>query len=220
MPTKRDHPYIWVTWLTKLLVGENSCEWAAWFRAQHLASSYEKEPDSFDLTAWQMEHTAFLKQRRDELEAEGRRVFIEDQNSFTLRGNTATLGGKPDLITVSGVQGLILDVKTGIPNPSHRIQLLVYMYAIPRALGQHQGIRFDGKVVYTDSSQDVDIPHTAVDDIFIKNLADLIRSVSSELPARKVPSFQECSFCNITSADCPEKVIEDILLAEGTTDDF
>ena len=22
-------PYIWVTWLTRLLVGENSCEWAA-----------------------------------------------------------------------------------------------------------------------------------------------------------------------------------------------
>ena len=26
-------PYIWVTWLTKLLSDENSCEWAAWFRS-------------------------------------------------------------------------------------------------------------------------------------------------------------------------------------------
>ena len=25
--------YIWVTWLTKLLSDENSCEWAAWFRS-------------------------------------------------------------------------------------------------------------------------------------------------------------------------------------------
>ena len=28
---RRDEPYIWVTWLTRLLVGENSCEWAVWF---------------------------------------------------------------------------------------------------------------------------------------------------------------------------------------------
>ncbi|MCH7787545.1 MAG: PD-(D/E)XK nuclease family protein [Chloroflexi bacterium] len=219
MPTKRDKPYIWVTWLTKLLVGESSCEWAAWFRAQHYSESYDKVPNPFDLVGWQMEHTSLLNQKRDELESEGQKVFLENQNSFTLRGNTAALGGKPDLIAVSGVQGLILDVKTGKPALSHAMQLMVYMYAIPRALGQHQGIRFDGKVVYTDSSQNVDIPHTAIDDTFIRNLADLIRRVSSETPARKVPSQQECSFCNITSADCPERVVEDVL-EEGTTDDF
>ena len=25
---RRDGPYIWVTWLTRLLVGENPCEWS------------------------------------------------------------------------------------------------------------------------------------------------------------------------------------------------
>ena len=30
-------PYIWVTWLPRLLSGEGSCEWAAWFKAQHEA---------------------------------------------------------------------------------------------------------------------------------------------------------------------------------------
>ena len=29
MAERRDKPNIWMTWLTKLLVGENSCEWAA-----------------------------------------------------------------------------------------------------------------------------------------------------------------------------------------------
>ena len=127
MPTRRDKPYIWVTWLTRLLVGENSCEWAAWFRARHYSDSYDKVSNPFDLTVWQMEHTALLNQKRDGLEAEGQKVFLENQNSFALRGTTATLGGKPDLIAVSGVQGLILDVKTGKPNPSHRTQLMVYM---------------------------------------------------------------------------------------------
>ena len=39
---RQDGPYIWVTWLTKLLVGENSCEWSAWFRAQHEGWSWEQ----------------------------------------------------------------------------------------------------------------------------------------------------------------------------------
>ena len=31
----RDHPYIWATWLPRLLVGDNSCEWAIWFKAHY-----------------------------------------------------------------------------------------------------------------------------------------------------------------------------------------
>ena len=51
-------PYIWVTWLTKLLVGENSCEWAAWFKSQHESWSWDKVASTFDQAEWQMEHTA------------------------------------------------------------------------------------------------------------------------------------------------------------------
>ena len=29
---RADGPYLWVTWLTRPLVAENACEWAAWFR--------------------------------------------------------------------------------------------------------------------------------------------------------------------------------------------
>ena len=28
-------PYLWVTWLPRLLSGESSCEWASWFKAHH-----------------------------------------------------------------------------------------------------------------------------------------------------------------------------------------
>ena len=44
MALRRDSPYIRVTWLTKLLAGEDSCEWAAWFRSQHEVWSREKVP--------------------------------------------------------------------------------------------------------------------------------------------------------------------------------
>ena len=28
----RESVYIWVTWLSRLLVGDASCEWATWYR--------------------------------------------------------------------------------------------------------------------------------------------------------------------------------------------
>ena len=217
MPQLRENPYIWVTWLTKLLVGENSCEWAAWFRAHYEGRSGEKVPSDFDLTAWQMKHTILVNRIRDDLEAEGRTVFTENQNSFTLRGSTATLGGKPDLITTSGATGLIIDAKTGNPSPSHHVQVMLYMYAVPRALRQYGGVAFSGKVTYQD--HEVDIPNSAVDETFVNNLSQLIARVASASAARKVPSGMECGYCNITSADCPERAAGDIRL-EGETEDF
>ena len=217
MPERRANAYIWVTWLTRLLVGENSCEWAAWFRANHEGWSYEKDPSDFDATTWQLNHTALLNRIRSELEVDGKTVFTENQNSFSLRGASATLGGKPDLITSSGGKGTIYDAKTGRPSPSHPIQVMAYMYAIPRALRQYSGVEFDGKVVYEDS--EVVIPAAAIDETFIDNLGQLIRRVASAAPARKVPSAMECGFCNITKADCPERAAGDVM-EEGETSDF
>ena len=51
-------PYIWVTWLPRLLSGEGSCEWAAWFKAQHEGSSWARTPSNFDQAGWLMDHTA------------------------------------------------------------------------------------------------------------------------------------------------------------------
>ena len=72
MPELRASPYIWVTWLTKLLVGENSCEWAAWFRSRYESSSYATVPSDFGVTGWQLKHTALPNNIRDGLETEGK----------------------------------------------------------------------------------------------------------------------------------------------------
>ena len=218
MARKRSgNPYIWVTWLTKLLVGENSCEWGAWFKAQHEGSSWEKVPSTFDLAGWQMNHTALMNETRKNWEDQSYTVFTENQNNFRLAGNTATLGGKPDLIARKGRTGTIIDIKTGRPSPSHSVQVMLYMYAIPRALGQYRGITFDGQVCYVDHV--VDIPSTAVDDQFIGNLSQLVRRISSSDPARRVSSYMECRFCDISSADCPDRAAED-KSQEGQTEDF
>ena len=216
MAEKRDVPYIWVTWLTKLLVGENSCEWAGWFRANHEGWSYDKVPSNFDSAEWQLKHTELLNKVRSEVEIDQTTIFTENQNAFTLRGRTAILGGKPDLITVSDEVGTIIDAKTGQPSPSHHVQVMLYMYAVSKALRQYKGINFSGKVVYPDHEDS--IPSSAVDDTFIKNLSHLIQRVASTEPARKVPSKMECSFCNITSSDCQERIEEDGDINGETTD--
>lgn len=217
MPERRANPYVWVTWLTKLLVGENSCEWAAWFRANHEGYSYEKVPSTFDATGWQLNHTALINRLREQLESDGKTVFTENQNSFALRGSSATLGGKPDLIAIDGATGTIYDAKTGRPSPSHHIQVMAYMYAVPKVLRQFKGVEFDGKVVYTD--HEVSIPAEAVNDRFVGNLGDLVKRIASAVPARKVPSAIECGFCNITKADCPDRAAGDVI-EEGETGDF
>ena len=214
---RQDGPYIWVTWLTKLLVGENSCEWSAWFKACHEGWSWDKQPSTFDTVSWQMDHSSQIAVTRLGWEKQGYVVFTEEQNSFVLRGKSAKLAGKPDLIVKKGSDAIVVDVKTGRPLPSHSIQVMLYMYAIPRSLGQHRGVDFDGRVVYRD--HEIEIPASAVDEKFIANVSELILRLASGHPARRVPSARECQYCNITLKDCPERVDEDAN-QEGVTSDF
>ena len=218
MAERRRHgPYIWVTWLTKLLVGENSCEWASWFRAQHDGATWNRIPNSFDQTRWLMDHTAAVQMSRVDLEGHGYATFTEHQNSFVLSGKTATLGGKPDVVALKDGSGVIVDIKTGKPRASDVAQVMTYMYAVPRTLNLCKGVVFDGKVVYQD--HEVEVPPEAVDRDFIASLVDLIHRLAEASPARRVPSVAECRFCEISREDCPDRAVAPAGQG-GTTDDF
>ena len=215
MPRAREHPYIWATWLSRLLAGESSCEWAGWFRAHY--QDWVKPPSDFDQTRWMMDHTGLVNQARESREKLGYTVYTENQNSFRLRGKFATLAGKPDLIAVKGNDAVIIDAKTGRPSPHHSIQVLTYMYAVPRAWELYRGMNTKGHVIYPDSN--VRIPASGVDGKFVERLGLLIRRIADENPARRVPSASECKFCDITIADCPDR-IDDEIREDGVTTDF
>ena len=129
---------------------------------------------------------------------------LRSKTTFVLRGTSATLGGKPDLIALSGDKGVIFDVKTGQPSASDHVQVMTYMYAVPRALGQYRNMAFDGVVAYRD--YEVTIPASAVNEQFINRLATLIRKISRAQPLEKTPSAMECGFCQISKEECPERV--------------
>ena len=216
MPQPREHPYIWATWLARLLAGEAHCQWAGWFRAHY--QDWTKPPSDFDNAKWMLDHTALLNWERESRESLGYAVRVENQNSFRLRGRYATLAGKPDLIAVKNSDAVIVDAKTGRVSPHHAVQLMLYQYAVPKALEQHRGMEFRGHVAYPESN--VEIPASRIDRNFVDNLGTLIRRLAADTPARRAPSSTECRFCDITAADCPERMERQQEAETATTDDF
>ncbi len=204
MAVRREFPYIWTTWLPRLLTGESSCEWAAWFKAHH--QNWERVASDFDQTQWLLDHTALLAEHKQEWAERGNTMYVENQNSFRLHGETAILAGKPDLIVMTGEDALIIDVKTGREQPSHQVQVMIYKFAIPKALPQYRDVRIAGEVVYP--TRTVRVPMGGLPNQFIEQLGSLIRRLASDTPAQRVPSRQECRFCDISAADCPARMDE------------
>ena len=93
-----------------------------------------------------LDHTALVNRERENLENIGYDVYTENQNLFRLKGSTATIAGKPDLIGEKDHEILISDAKTGHRSPSHRAQVQIYQYAVPKALPQFQGKQARGQV--------------------------------------------------------------------------
>ena len=95
---------------------------------------------------------------------------------------------------------------------------MIYLYAIPRALEQYQNLKLRGQATYLNHT--VRIPAEAVEDQFIQNLGALIRRLAADQPPTRVPSRQECRFCDITAEDCPERMDEGSEPEGRTTSDF
>ena len=84
MSKRRESPYVWITWVNRLLAGEDYCEWSSWFKANYEGNSYKKEPSNFDTAKWHMEHTELLLKTRRKFEDNGYEVFIQNQNRIRL----------------------------------------------------------------------------------------------------------------------------------------
>ena len=113
----------------------------------------------------------------------GRIVHTEAQNSFRLEGATVTISGKPDLIITSASDPtyvLIIDVKTGQECPSHAAQLMIYLYALPKALQQYRDAKIRGEAFYPTRTHVVG--RGSLDQGFIRRLVALIQRIAAEPP--------------------------------------
>lgn len=165
MAVPRQFPYIWATWLPRLLTGENSCEWAAWFKAHH--QNWTKQPSDFDQAKWLLGHTALVNERISNWQVGGFDVDVEAQNGFQLRGKTATLAGRPDLIVAHDDDALIVDVKTGREQPCHVVQVMIYLYALPRTPSQYRDALPAEEVAY--HTHTIQVPRGSPNGLFMEN---------------------------------------------------
>lgn len=202
MSRPRRQPYIWVTWLSKIMAGEQSCIWASWFKAHH--QDYNKLQGSFDLARWNIEHTRLLTEYRAELGRNGATVRVETQNSFQYgHASGAVIAGKPDIVALRDSIATVCDCKTGRPKTSDRVQVMMYMYLLPVCFPELAAYTVEGRIIYPGSK--VDIPPSAVDDRFARNLDYFVSLTSAADAPCCAPSHAECRFCDITRIDCPNR---------------
>ena len=210
--------FIRATLIRALLSGDAQCEWAAWFQGRHDNRSWTKQHSTFDFENWRQKHNLALQETRDRWEQEGYTTTIEDQNQFRMDGNSAVLVGKPDLIVRKGNKGIVIDAKTGTPREADKFQVMLYMWAVSKFPHLRQQVeQFEGIVEYPGVDE-VRIPASAINQDFVDSIVGLIRRLSDDKPARRVPSLSECRFCDITSEDCPERIDE--MDIEIKIDDF
>jgi hypothetical protein len=199
MTVRRNQPYVWATWLSKVMAGEQTCLWASWFKAHY--QDYPKVQSGFDLARWNVEHTRLLTRTRGELGALGAVVRVEAQNAFRYRHSSgAVLAGKPDLIALEDGEAVVIDCKTGRPRVSDQLQVQIYMYFLPACFSELSDYAVRGRVVYADDA--LDIPPNAVDARFGQHLDYFLNLIASEprSPRRPTPA-------NASSVTSPKVIV-------------
>ena len=111
---------------------------------------------------------------------------------------------------------VVYDAKTGREAAYHIAQVQLYQYLLPRSnltgWREMPAGSLAGAVVYPEGRQ-IDIPAESVDDAFAARLADFMQKMTAPVPPRRVPSAPECRFCDLTKADCPERIDTEVTTA-------
>ena len=166
----------------------------------HYLNDWESD---FDKVGYAMKHTALLKEVKKRYIDEGYEIIPEQK--ITVSGEIAKLKGTIDLLAIKENQCTVIEVKTGRQNPSDKVQTLLYIWALPRALPRFKGMYFDGKLIY--ENREIDISSLEIDEHFVKNFSDFTREIVSGEPDRRFPSPENCKFCKIR--ECDERYIHE-----------
>lgn len=180
------------------------CSWSVWFKTHY--PTLERAPLKPEFIKYRLDHSRMINELRNERLAKGEKVFAEGANSFSLeiRPNL-TLAGKPDLIALSGDRATIYECKSGAQRDSYQIQLMIYLYCLPRCFSQYKNMKLEGCLLYYPDNR-ITIPHSMIDKEFIDHLNYWLKILGSDIAPTKAPSENECSFCNIAQADCHDRV--------------
>ena len=185
------------------MTDEIQCPWSVWFRTHY---KYDRLSRDFDSAKWNASHRALLDDRLSQLQAEAWAVSVEGENWFEIVGRhyAVKIAGKPDVLAIRDQQVWVEDCKTGRKKNSDLYQVLLYMLLLPLSHPQCRGLKLQGRLVYPDGA--IDISSEQVNEDFKAQFRGAIAILSSTTPARKVPSHQECRYCDISAQYCAERV--------------
>ena len=196
MANPRKSPYIWVTWLAKVMSGDVTCHWQSWFQSHNQLT--EKQSGDFDSAGWVMSHTKMLTEFKDKLIEEGYIPLIEQSINYKIPNSNIEIAGKPDCVIEEGDDVTIYDCKTGKESPTHQVQVMLYMYLLSKNKFSEKQIK--GIVMYKDKEIEIlDLPED-----FEENFNFFVNILSSLKSPMKNPG-SSCRFCSITKNDCPER---------------
>jgi CRISPR/Cas system-associated exonuclease Cas4 (RecB family) len=212
MATRRLTSYTWITWLTKLLAGEEHCFWKAWFKSHF--QNYEKVDSDFDSAQWAVDHAAVVHDRAEQLRKAGWTVSVENQNSFVLAGRRgAKLAGKPDIVAlregaqVHNSEILIVEIKgpDAKPRASHKIQALLYLYLYAYAHPEHENFTIYAQVEYANRPA-IRLSRDDAGDAFRQQFRMMMQEISGDAEPAHTPSYNECSRCDLGLSVCRARI--------------
>lgn len=204
--------YIWVTWLAKLLGGDQ-CVWKIWFMARYKHAKLP-EHNAEQLAEWNRDHAQLMREKKRLLEENGWRVQTEV--AFALTGQTAIVAGKEDLVATLGTSTLVVDGKTGKRRDSDIWQVLIYLYERvhrPVPVGVDRP-RLSGEVHYRDGDLIVRLADLKAHE---HEIVDVIKSIASDVEPSRNPGKFECERCTIRPEDCPDRYNEAAAAARALT---
>ena len=98
----------------------------------------------------------------------------------------------------------VVECKTGQPRHTDTIQVMIYMLVLPHAQPVWRGRAVNGCVHYQTGP--VNVPTEALDSGFRARFRKMMAQVGDSAALERVPSFNECRFCDIGRLDCPERI--------------
>ena len=133
-------------------------------------------------------------------------MFLEGENWFEIAGRSFSVkvSGKLDILVIANHQGFVEDCKTGRKKNSDFYQVLIYLLLVPISIQRCRGLDLKGRLVYLDDVMEIQADQ--VDEAFKEQFRGAIATLSNPTPARKVPSYQECRYCDISAQYCSERV--------------
>ncbi len=196
MAEPRSSPYIWTTWLARLLVGDAPCLWQYWYQSHNKLT--EKEPDDFNRVAWKMDHARMADELRRELTATGIKPIMSHRFKIPAAGN-AIIAGEVDCLVVGKNEFCVYDCKTGMPHSRDNAQVMVYMYALLQQPAFRDKVA-RGIVAYRNTRVEIPgLPFT-----FETNLNYFVDLLVTDSPAPKSPG-ESCAECQVTANDCADR---------------